>query len=991
MYSTEIARLNKKSKALIEKWNSKYSQEISVYFQEQMNILESIRNNIKHFEDSQKKTVKKSSVDFFARQYHEFHVYNLNQLKTLYTKLSTRNEAKEFTTNIESGLLADIKSLTLRLVDEYNAGPGKNDSGIRSNQFLERTGNFFYFLRCVPVKTRNWVARLFKKAEKPVKPRRHDIYYKFIAEGYLLNQYVAELQRCTFEIQKKTILYAHNLFESETKLINSNYQVEDDLPLQEKLPDINEELKKIEKFYSGYENTFISLLEKSGTWELPLFYIRYKQNRNSKQTHKMVDSTFRLWDSTFYAFYEDWRFRENLFSFISTLKILASRTISTYSEKLDKTISPIIASKREYIEGLINRIPNPDVENPSALKHFFNSELYKLHKETRNQSIIEDLQKTNSEIEKVINKLEVDATKALEELPEKSGVVRSPDYEKGIHKSDIYFFSPAEFIGFECIPPFLKRYNSINADYSSNFNEIVLELSDFDHITDFTLDTAISLVNAHSSQEQIVLMFKEGLIRSLNILDRVAELSNEIINNKGNELTQAFSDLYENIKKLDSNDSIVSIYSRLLKSKALEESKDKRKKIKKFILLSGTSLLSLQKKLAEFTLKNFKEIRKKLKLDKATKTVSSEISNYLADINRRIFQLPIVYRYLFENAPVKEQNLFLSRQPEIDKLNSALKAWKVDNYFAATLIISENGSGKSSLLQNYIKTIKGSFKIKYFSVIRFYTSENDFYKLMQDIFENNELDSDQKILELLNTTEKQTIVMIDGLERVFLRKPGGFDCLHKLLSLIVSTNDHALWICAVSQYSCNYLNKTVSLKENFDYLIELNHLSSEEVKGIILKRHRLSGFFIKYEDELKENTQNKKKKIQQFQLEADFFNELNKFAEGNISLALYYWLESISKFTEKELYIKQFQPPDVSFLETLSADKLYALLLIVFHGKLSVENHALICNQSTVKSSRVLTILKEDSIVLLKGDYYILNGILYRHVIQLLKNKNLIH
>lgn len=990
MYSTEIQKLDKSSKELIKKWNKKYFHEITIDIQRQTSVLESIRNNFKVFEDSRKKHFDTISDDILTKESYQLHINNQILLKTLYTQLLTKNEVRDFISGIESGLNADLQNLQAKIIDDYNPGTEYTEQGIGSNRLLRKTGNFFYHLRCIPRKTRNWFARLFKREEKPLKSRRHSIHYRFLTQGFLLNKYVAFLQSSTFEVQKKIVLSAHSLFNHETNLINSNYQLEDGVYTLDKLPDLNEQLKEIEKFYTKNKKTFLTQLEKSGTWEFPLFYIHLKGKQKIKHTYKLIDSTYRLWNSTFYAFYEDWRFREELFSFISALKILASQTIKAYSDKLEKTLSPVIAKKREYIEGLVNRIPQPDDSDPLALKHFFNSELYKLHKISKNQTIVEDLHKTSFEVEKILKKLEVEVAGNLEKLSDKSGVVRSPNYEKGIHKSEIYFFSPVEFIDFECIPPFLHTVNSISTDFQNNFKEIILEFSDIDQIIDFTLDTAISLINAHSDQEQTVLMFREGLTRSLNILDRISGLKNETLNTKGEDLAQAFTNLFENIKKLDSNTSILSIYSKLLKSKAIQESKDKRRRIKGFILSSGSYLATGFKRPTEISFNFYREIRKKLKLDKAPVFVSSEISNYLANINRRVYKLPVIYRYLFENTPVKEINLFLSRQLEIDKLNHALKDWKAGN-FAATLVIGENGSGKSSLFQNYLSTIKGSYKVKYLSVNRFYSSENDFYELMQDIFENKELDSDQKILELVNTATKQQIIVIDGLERVFIRKPGGFDCLHKLMSFMVSTNDQAFWICAVSLYSCNYLNKTISLKENFDYLIELNHLSSENVKGIVLKRHRLSGYFIKYKDELKEPPQKKNGINYQLQLENDFFNELHRFAEGNISLSLYYWLESISEFTDKDLYIKQFLPPDFSFLETLSAEKIYTLLLIVLHGKITTDSHAIICNQSIEKSRRVLTILKEDSIVILKGNYYILNGILYRHVIELLKNKNLIH
>jgi len=209
------------------------------------------------------------------------------------------------------------------------------------------------------------------------------------------------------------------------------------------------------------------------------------------------------------------------------------------------------------------------------------------------------------------------------------------------------------------------------------------------------------------------------------------------------------------------------------------------------------------------------------------------------------------------------------------------------------------------------------------------------------------------------------------------------------LSFIVSTNSQALWICSVSQNACNYLNKTISLKENFDYIVELDNLTSDEIRKIVLKRHRLSGYIVQYEDDIKTSENNKNTKDRQSQLEKDFFMELNRFSNSNISLSLYYWMESISKFTDKELFIKRFISPDFAFLETLSAEKIYTLLLIVLHGKITVDIHAAICNQSAAKSLKILTILKEDSLLILKGANYMLNGILYRHVVQLLKSRNL--
>jgi len=977
-----IKSLSIKSEKLVLKWNKTFQQRVSEYIQGHASVFEGIYKNI---EELKNKNENATAADFY-----EFHTNNLILLKSLYTTLKPKSESNEFLEMVTSGLTKDVDSLEARIDDFFNTGFDYTGGRIGSSRFLYKTGNLFYHFCSIPIYIRNIYAKIFRKPLKPLRQRQHTIYFRNIIKGFLMDEYIVNARESIFEIQKKVAKLAFNLFEIESTLINTNYSFENVTVEPISFDDLYLELSKIELFFDNYKPILITLLEKSGTWEFPGLYIRYKKKFNYKNICERVDSTYKLWDSTFYALYEDWRFREGLFSFISTIKKQQSDTLKIYSDKLERTINPVIIGKKAYLEQLLKQIPEPEAIDDSSLKHFFSSEVYKLRKEVNKQNIVVDFNKTSSEIEKILIKIELDIEEALKKMPVKSGVVRSPDYEKGIRKSDIYFFSPQEFVDYKFTPLFIKNIQSASEDFKDNFRGLINEISDFDQIIDFSLDMAISMLNSQNTQDETVFMFKEGMKRSLNILEHITKISENLLQTKEKELAGFYVHFINNIKNLDNNDSILGIYSSLLKSKAINESIKKRKRIFLHLSHSISVLGAFFRKQVDVVVTVNASIRKKLKLENAPVFVSSEISNYLSQINKRIYNLPVIYRYLFENAPVKEINLFLSRQQEVEKIDSALKDWKAGNY-AATLIIGENGSGKSSLLYHYLQTAKGSYKVYNFTIKRFYYSDDDFYLLMQEVFDNNNLKTEQDLIEHLDLAEGKQIIVLDGLERTFIRKPGGFKCIQKLLSFIVSTNSQAFWICSVSLHACNYLNKTISIKENFDYLVELNNLDSNEIRKIILKRHRLSGYIVQYEGDLNIKENNKKTKDRQIQLEKEYFEELNRFADSNLSLSFYFWLESISEFSDKELYIKKFVSPDFAFLETLSVEKIYTLLLIVLHGKISVDLHASVCNQSTQKSLKVLTILKEDSIIVLKGEHYMLNGILYRHVIQLLKNKNLIH
>ncbi|MFV0483693.1 MAG: ATP-binding protein [Bacteroidales bacterium] len=986
MHPEKITCLINSSQELVEKWNAKYSEVILACFQEQLTVLDNVLDNVLEVQGTiadscagEDETANNSQ----NKRIYDFHNKNLSHLDTIYLQLKSRIETKDLALGIVSSLLAEINQFDAYTLDVCHSESDAKQAQSRS--FLQKSEDLFYSLKSTLEKLK----RKKQGDDNKNTTRQHVVYYQDIIKGFLLDEYVHFIQNLTFQVQQKLIRYAISVFEIEDSLLLHNSRTENVLEKKEKL-NLKDLLSETDSFFPKHEAMLLELFEKSGTIELPAAYIKLKAKRSINKANSQLDAAVRLWDRTFYTFYEDWRFREEISVFVSGTKMSEAQTRNSYNSKLSETLLPFIEQKREYLEQLEGRVPDEDNLELADLKHFFTTELYQLKKDTRDLSFKENLDKTSAEITKLLQKVGLDVAAEIDNLPEKSAVVRSPDYQNGIRKAEIYFFSPAEFIGFDSVPPFLNKINAINQNFTSNFDKIVVEFSDFDHITDFTMDTAMSMVNAQNNPEQTTHMFKEGIKRSLNILSCIAELVDETINKGDAELSESFAVFVDNVKRLDDNDRILSIYSNLLKSKAIQQSKEKKDKAVSMLLSSFSGVTTFVKTHTDSAFSYYKGIRKKLKLDKAPITVSSEISNYLAEINKRIYDLPVIYRYLFENAPVKEENLFLSREREVELLDKAFKDWKA-GYFAATLLIGENGSGKSSLLHHYLKTVKGGVKVLYLHIDRFYYQDCDFYLLMQDIFANDKLKTDSDILEQINIAQGQQVIVLDGLERAFLRKPGGFNCLHKLLSLIISTNNQVFWICSVSMHACTYLEKTISLKENFDYLITLNNLSSSEIESIIMKRHRLSGYVAKYEDNLKPEEERKKIRDRQAILEKQFFVDLNKFADSNISLSMYFWLESISEFTDKELYIKKFKSPDFRFIETLSAEKIYTLLIIVLHGRINIETYTQVCGRDQTYSRKILTVLKEDSIVVVRGNNYMLNGVLYRHVVQLLRNKNLIH
>ncbi len=975
--------------ARINEFNNLFISSINQEISNHAAILESLRLHQKSLTELKIPKEKKAER---SQHIGRFHLQNLEVLKKYFTSLSSDSFLKpildEFNTDIEAYLANSPEFLSIPY-------PRESFKARKQDPFRVKILLKFEWGYMGLVKLFRAVGKLFQRAsrkqEKNIESRTLKVHYRKLLQGYFFPAYLAQMRQVLKESQILLMGSYLPLFDAEFALIQNDYA----LP-SEGLPD-SKEYSKLKSpalppgIFTELENELKVFLQRSG---MLLSMNRLRSMGRNQKFNKSLESLQKVsksWQSTFFAFFEDWRFREQLFAYIQSVNTAHFQVESIYSQRIIGSLVPEIEKQRKYSSELLERLPDPDSSEMEALRSFFVSELYKLNKSKLTEEQKASILKTSEDVPKLLQKLEHEVKEKLEIFPEKVGVVSNPKYTSGVKHSEIFYFSPDEYIEYEQLREFRKGLDLKRNELGTALGKVVNEFSEFDQIIDFYLDSAISLTEKPGMGEgEVIKFFREGVQRLSNITKRISEVLTLQQTDKLAEISALLKTFTDHVAELDDNGNILQLYAHLLKSKALAESRNKRKKFIEFSRSLYTRTASLVDKRTKRLQTSYKNLKKRLRLDSHAAPISSQISDYLNDIQQRVYKLPLIYQHLFDNIPIREFNLFLAREEEIKSLDTAYSTWLKGNY-AASLIIGENGSGKSSLLYYYSKTLKSKYGVHLFQVSEFYYEEADYYKLLREIFKKEELTDDQSVSEYISSLKERRIIIIDGLERLFLRKINGFSCLQKLLSLIVSSDDQILWICSVSKYAFNYLNKTIALSEHFDYSIHMDNLTSRQIRDIVLKRNRLSGYQVNYRisDLAAENP--KTKKLSQGELEDRFFAELNEFASSNISLSLNFWLQSVHSIENDLVEISDFTAPDFGFLENLSMEKAYTLLHILMHGKISAEYHALIFNQKVEKSRRVLTILKEDSILVDRGEYLVLNGILFRHLVRILKNRNLIH
>ena len=239
------------------------------------------------------------------------------------------------------------------------------------------------------------------------------------------------------------------------------------------------------------------------------------------------------------------------------------------------------------------------------------------------------------------------------------------------------------------------------------------------------------------------------------------------------------------------------------------------------------------------------------------------------------------------------------------------------------------------------------------------------------------------------------IIVLENLQHLYLRKINGFENLKFLFELMSETNENVFWITTCTIYGYRYLQKTISISDYFTNHIELGDLDDKQIVDIILKRHRVSGYDLFFEaDEniiLNKKFQKLSDDEKQIQLEKNYFSNLNKFGDSNISLALLFWVRSTSSISEDKITIGHLPKIDFSFLSALSNTKLFILNILLLHDGLTEEDASNINGISIDSNRRLLSTMEDDGILVRKNKLFLINPLLYRPIVEVLKSKNIIH
>ena len=318
--------------------------------------------------------------------------------------------------------------------------------------------------------------------------------------------------------------------------------------------------------------------------------------------------------------------------------------------------------------------------------------------------------------------------------------------------------------------------------------------------------------------------------------------------------------------------------------------------------------------------------------------------------------LPFYYKKLFTGSHLGSDNL-LHRDKELEIARNAIS--RIDQGVrGALMIVGESLSGKSYFSETIAKTMMQGERYTINPPQKQKFDINDMHKAFQTSF--NKSGTSESIL---NQVDHKSILIFNDIEKWWVKSQNGAVTLNYLAKLIELFGDKHYFILSSNLHSYNIIKQSSRIERQLISTIIMSPTSQSNIKEIIMERHRIAGVDLWYKDKLV---------VESTKVDPLFYEIHNK-SEGNIGIALNYWVKNIDKNKDGLLFIKKSENADFPNI----SDPTWKVVLyqLVIHNRLLGTQIKMIFGKS--EEQNILNALEEieKSGLILKQDHnsYVIN------------------
>ena len=584
----------------------------------------------------------------------------------------------------------------------------------------------------------------------------------------------------------------------------------------------------------------------------------------------------------------------------------------------------------------------------------------------------------------------------LEQLPDTYSIFVNRDFEHLPPKPDIETVSFRSLINEEAVPVFNSHFNDLTVELQGQFETALRNLADIDQILEFNIHAALQLAEERDGQsdEDAYKVLLDGIERTHGHIDDLNALFVELSDETGSRTNTMVREFNKSIHEIGDNEKVLELKLRL----ARVHTRKRIRRLKHRIWLLTASAIPVTIRfmgtIAGLGMRVFRRFRKITRLEPVSGEINEEIARYLTETQRNIAKLPYIYKQLFSLDPISDPRFFAGQEPELELLRESFTSWK-DNHEKQIAVIGERGSGKTTFLNISQDSFLSEYTVLRINIDDTIWSEYRLLNLFSHSFDMLAAETLDGIEEQLAAGTQSFVCILENMHHLFLRTVTGFDTLERLLLFIQNTRHNVFWIVSCSLYGWQYLDKVVSIRSYFQNVIMVDTQSHEEMKQMILKRHRMSGYRLTYElpPALTKNRQLKKlkneRKRQAF-IEDHVFKSLTGISAGNIRVAMLLWLNAVTIKENDQLLLSLQTEFDHTFIYQLPAEEMFTLAALIQHESLTEQYHAMVFRQEVRQSTLLLKRMLSRGLIQHQPSGYYVHPFLYRPVVEALRSKQML-
>jgi hypothetical protein len=310
--------------------------------------------------------------------------------------------------------------------------------------------------------------------------------------------------------------------------------------------------------------------------------------------------------------------------------------------------------------------------------------------------------------------------------------------------------------------------------------------------------------------------------------------------------------------------------------------------------------------------------------------------------------LPAIYKRLFRLAPVEDRRFLVGRESEMAAAAQARTLWEKGRS-VAILVAGARGSGKTSYLNCARTAVFGDLPVVSGQFNERIATAPGMRSFLSSLLQIDDEDLDRELKSM------KRLIVLEEVERTFLRRVGGFQGLRALLDLISATSRNTLWVLSLNETALRYLARVVGMEQYFSHRINAMAVAPQHLRNAILLRHNLSGLRLHFAESASLLSPNKKmRRLFGFEKDAEeqFFETLYRQSEGIFRSAFELWQQSVDRVEGGVLYmLNPANPSYEEMISRLTREDSFILQAILQHGSLTPEEISLIFDISLEKST----------------------------------------